>query len=247
VVNFKIEMLASLDFRPAVSRFLPRVMFVALHVLLLAPFASGQSGVQLTGIIELNGEAMPAFTLNLFTADRVLTATTDKTGHFEFSNLPPGTYDIYGAFEGSEAAVYGLRIEDKNIGPITIPLKIVQTVYALSPDCGRTFWVTYHPDDASGGRLKGTLTLSPSVPAPNRLLANVKIDLTNAAIPHRRVSERVDNRGNFEFLNLRPGRYHLRAHASGYRKTEATIWIARRDSTTTKIILHKRGDDAICE
>lgn len=241
-----MPMLVFLDFRRIVSKVSRLLGLVAAHFLLLASIVSGQAGVKLSGIIYYNGEPMGGFPVSLFTPNDVLTTTADKTGRFEFSYLPPGTYDLQAKYWGVEGTIYGIRIEGKDIGPLTVELRIVENLYPLDIDCGRTIWLSYEPKEASGGRVKGTLDLEPDVALPSGLLTNVKIDLAGVTAPHRRVSQRVDDHGNFEFQNLPPGRYRLRAHARGYRGTQSIIWIARKDTTKVKILLYKRGHQAVC-
>lgn len=102
-------------------------------------------------------------------------------------------------------------------------------------------------DSTSGDRLSGNLLTYPDAPLPSGLLPTVDIDLTAAGGSHRRVIQHVQEKGNFEFQNVPPGRYSMVIHHRGYLSVKSTVWIMRKDTTVTKIILYKNGHPAICE
>jgi hypothetical protein len=134
-----------------------------------------------------------------------------------------------------------------DVGPLTVTTKIVTILYPLTPDCGRTFWVSYAPDTSHGGRVAGSVLMYPDVHVPNRQFKDARISLTQPDAPRSRASLRVDDMGKFEFRNLRPGRYWLLARRRGYWKVRSTVWVMRRDRTVAKVILFKHGHEAVCE
>ncbi len=220
--------------------------FVAIHFLSFSHPARGQAGAKLSGVVSFGGNVMPGFPVSLYSHDEVLQTNTDSEGRFGFSGLVPGTYDLEAKFLGVEATIYGIRVEDKDVGPLTVIGELKEVVYPLDVDCGRTFWVSYkHETTTDGGDVTGVLVLYPD--ATSRVLANVRIDLMTADGPHHRISQHADENGNFEFKNVPPGRHSLVAHSGGYWKAESTIWVTRKDAAVIKIILRKHGHPAICE
>ncbi|MGA7225886.1 MAG: carboxypeptidase-like regulatory domain-containing protein, partial [Candidatus Acidiferrales bacterium] len=208
--------------------------------------AQGQAGAKLSGVVYYAGAEMPGFPVSLYSHDEVLQTKTDSGGRFEFSRLLPGTYDLEGRSMGVVAITYGIRVENKDVGPLTVTAELKEIFYPLDANCGRSFWVSYkHDTTTDGGDVTGVLVLYPD--ATNSVLANVRIDLTTADGPHHRISQHVDENGNFEFKNVSPGRYSLVAHSSGYWKVQSTIWVTRKDGAIIKVIVHKHGHPDICE
>ncbi|MGC1257644.1 MAG: carboxypeptidase-like regulatory domain-containing protein [Candidatus Acidiferrales bacterium] len=226
-------------------RFGPTLLFLAAFLCLSYP-AQGQAGAKLSGVVYYAGAEMPGFPVSLYSHDEVLQTKTDSGGRFEFSRLLPGTYDLEGRSMGVVAITYGIRVENKDVGPLTVTAELKEIFYPLDANCGRSFWVSYkHDTTTDGGDVTGVLVLYPD--ATNSVLANVRIDLTTADGPHHRISQHVDENGNFEFKNVSPGRYSLVAHSSGYWKVQSTIWVTRKDGAIIKGIVHKHGHPDICE
>lgn len=210
-----------------------------------------QASVKLSGTVYFDGKAMPDFPVSLYSGDAVLQTQTDKSGRFEFGDLKPGTYDLQASYWGTpalvEGLIHGIRVEGKDIGPLSVDTNIVEVFYPYSPDCGRAFWVEYKPDAKEGGRVMGSLVLTPDVQAPSREFTNVRISLTSIDGPRFRASLRGSENGDFEFRNMRPGRYWLLARRRGYWKVRYPVWVMRKESTVTKIVLFKHGHEPICE
>jgi hypothetical protein len=68
--------------------------FAASHFLSFSLPARGEAGAKLSGVVYFVGDVMPGFPVSLYSPDRVLQIETDKARQFEFSGLPPGTYDL---------------------------------------------------------------------------------------------------------------------------------------------------------
>lgn len=205
--------------------------------------AAGNVGAKLTGVVYYSGDVMHRFPVILYSSDQVVQTETDKAGHFEFADLPHGTYDIQAKYWNVEGTIYDVRIGDQDVGPVTLTVKPVGFFYPLDHDCGRTFRASYKPDSIAGGRMVGTLETYPDM--PKNLLPSFTVNLT--AVDHQRVSQRPDTNGGFLFQNVVPGRYSLVAGRRGYWKVQSTVWIARKDTTVVKIILVKHGHPIICE
>lgn len=257
IVRFRIHVLdvhVVATYAPRYHRFMAkpqRISAIARFVLILCYYflfsspVFSQTGATLSGVVYLNGDAIPGMPVSLYSRDRVLKTKADKAGRFEFSGLTPGMYDLQTQFLGVEGTILDIRLEAKDLGPLTIDAKLVESVYPLSPDCGRTFWVSYKEDLPSSNSLSGNLLIYPEVPLPSKLLPTVKVDLT-AGDSHR-ITQHADENGRFEFQNVPPGRYSMVVHHGGYWSVKSTVWIMRKNTTVTKIILYKHGHPAICE
>ena len=93
---------------------------VASHFLWFSYPVQGQAGAKLSGVVSYEGEVTPGCPVSLYSPDQVLQTETDKAGRFEFRGLPRGTYDLQARFWAVEGTIYGIRIEDKDLGPLTV-------------------------------------------------------------------------------------------------------------------------------
>lgn len=210
--------------------------------------AVAQTGAKLTGILYFNHDVMPDLPVTLYSAEQTLQTKSDKSGRFEFDNLPPGAYDLDAAYMdlGVEGTLYGIRVRDKDVGPLSVTIDTAGVVYPLGHDCGRTLWVTYKAGETTDGGVIGTAMLAAETVLPDAETKEARIDLVSQNGPQRRFSLRPDN-GKFEFQNVPPGRYRLTAHCHGYRKAQYHIWVTRKSTANVKIVLYKHGHPAICE
>jgi len=228
-------------------RLLLSLALAVTHCVFVSSTVQAQAVGKITGAVYFNGSEMPGFPVTLYSSDQVVEIEADSAGHFEFTNLPPGTYDLQAKYGGAEAHIYAVRIEGKDVGPLTLDAKLVEFPYDLAGNCGRKYWISYNPDPAASGRVSGTLLLYPTVSAPSALFKNAGIRLIAAGGSHHSISQHPDENGKFEFRDIPPGRYSLLASSRGYWKVQTTIWVARKDVTAVKIVLYEHGHPAICE
>jgi hypothetical protein len=83
-------------------RFGSKLLFLAAFLWLSYP-AQDRAGAKLSGVVYYAGEEMPGFPVSLYSHDEILQTKTDSGGRFEFSRLPPGTYDLEGRSMGVKA------------------------------------------------------------------------------------------------------------------------------------------------
>ena len=218
-----------------------------MSLLLLPRSAVAQAAAKLSGTVYFNGKVMPDFPVSLYSADDVLQTSTDHEGRFEFTNLAPGRYDLQAESElGVEGTIYDIQIGNRDVGPLTVTLNLVDIVFTSDIDCGRAFWVSYKADSPVNSELNGEVNLVADDSLPSTLAQRVRVYLTEQDGRHRRISRHPDKTGRIEFQGLPPGRYSLLAYRRGYWKVRSTIWITRGETATVRIIMRKHGHPAVC-
>lgn len=225
-------------------------LFVAAAVIttffaLISRSASSQGAAKLSGTVYFAGDLAPEWPVTLFSSDEVRETEADKSGRFEFDGLPAGTYDLQSKNFGEEGEIYGIHVGTQNVGKLVLQTKLIP-FYPLDFDCGRTSWITYNAS-ATNGVVSGNVDLYPEVSAPSMSFEKPDIYLIPTNRWHRRIPVHPDDKGNFMFRNVPPGRYQLLAYLRGYWKVRSITWAMRRENTKIRILLVEHGHPIICE
>jgi len=235
--------------------------FSVVLLIAIAAFAPGQTPTNVTGsVTDPSGAQIPGASITLYSLDRISRATSDAAGHFHFSGISSGEFEIEVGSPGFKTSkqVYvadSKRTPDKSM-ELTIPLQIGaigSPVYVVSAsemeamptfDCGPSDAVTYGPrktPEAAG--LSGiVVNRYPKIPVAGATLDLV--DPSGARIAHQQTNER----GEFQFKQMPPGRYRLSfQHAGQVDKSSPEFWITRENLTYVTIQAEQPGSKVMCK
>jgi uncharacterized surface anchored protein len=223
--------------------------------LLNAPYAWGQSGVSLRGtVLDASGGAIQGAPLALYSADRVRIISSDQHGNYEFTNLLPGTYEL------EVDSPPGFKRQ--KIQTIEINDKPPEAIYfKLEPGAG-------------GGPCMVTEAKPTDIPPPKTVVSYEKrgdstqvvgvvhsyqndrplLLLPSATVKLVLISKSGDPRviesnekGEFRFTGLEPGKYELLALHEGYHDlTPVLLWVARENLTRVSLDMVLRGKEHGC-
>jgi carboxypeptidase family protein len=222
----------------------PKQFLFFLAVLLIFPLAipvlHGQGHGTLGGIVTDQFNAVISGALvGLYSTDRVLQAKSDKNGRFEFAEAPSGTYELEASSAGFQPRkIEGIRIPEKDAEVISIRLLIANQ----PSDCGKGPSATY---EAALGQpaLIGSVRQYAAGP-----LAGFKIGLSKAGGTRVLASRRSNEKGEFQFRDVEPGQYVLRAsHKGNWTAQSDSFWITRENITRISLDASKRGTVILCQ
>jgi protocatechuate 3,4-dioxygenase beta subunit len=138
------------------------------------------------------------------TPGRWATARTDGSGRFEFKGLPSGKYDLRATKMNEGTAIYGANLL-RELGDV-ITLSDGETRGAITLRFLHSASISGHVYDSEGGPVANATV---SLVRPGRNLgAPVRAPYGGAI---------TDDRGEYRFPNVDPGRYYLRVTPSGPR------------------------------
>src|SRR6516162_2437267 len=78
-------------------------IFLCLFLLFISLNASAQN--QIDGFVENSSGGQPLAAASIFIPDLKIGATTDEKGHYQISDLPPGTYLVEASYLGYRSQV----------------------------------------------------------------------------------------------------------------------------------------------
>jgi hypothetical protein len=222
---------------------LPPVLFaIALVVIpLTVDVGRSQNSGTLRGVITDRFDVgISDVLVSLFSPDRVLQVKSNKTGRFEFANTPSGTYELDASHEGFQTQKFDrIRIPEMDAEVMSITLPIANP----GSDCGRGPSPTYEKLALGQSALIGVVRDYAGGP-----LAGFKLRLSKAGATRVLASQSSNEKGEFQFQDIEPGQYVVRASHKGTWVAQSEIfWITRENITRIMLDPVKRGSIIICQ
>jgi len=168
----------------------------------------GQSTAQIKGVIRGPQNAvMAGITVNLLSVERARTTKTDESGKFEFTELPLSNFELQvrQAAGIKPVPVQEISFSEPSTRQVSIALQLV------APECFPKIEAAYE-NRIGRTNLSGKIAKFSSSNTP---LNNGRITATHIETGTTRVVN-SNEKGDFEFVNLEPGRYTLKVSHQGY-------------------------------
>src|SRR5215469_9701753 len=222
--------------------FLKQILAVCLSVQAASLwFASSaafaQPGAYLRGTVRDASSAqsaIPKATIRLYGRDGILEVQSDQEGHFQFSPLPAGTYDVEATSKGFRATVLeSIEIEENDAKTLSITLNIAST----ADSCYQHYSVSYRAADHP----EANLVVKAHVP-------NSIVEISKPGESQVLVSGHTDDEGTIQLANLAPGKYIL--HISNQDSSQIPpepFWITRKTQTNIDVHLPRKDMIILCQ
>jgi hypothetical protein len=223
--------------------------FVLAAAICMGSVLCGQSQRTLSGVIlDMSGAIIPGATIRLFSPSQLYEMKSDSNGQFRFAGLDSGTYEL----EASSLGFITATIDNVHIPATkTEPLRLILQVWFSSPpaDCGKEPPASYEVP-----RRKKEVGLSGVVRDANWLpIPQAQLNVSRFAKTQVVATQRANDKGEFEFPNLEPGKYTLSGELTSYSMLPPStlppsgFWITRVSLTTVTLVMLKPGQVIICE
>jgi len=222
--------------------FLKQILAVCLSVQAASLwFASSaafaQPGACLRGTVRDASSAqgaIPKATIRLYGPDGILEVTSDD-GHFQFSPLPAGTYDMEATSRGFRATVLeSIEIEENDTKTLSITMNIASTADSCSQYYSVLYRAADHPD--------ANLVVKAHTPNSNSI-----VEISKPGESQVLVSGQTDDEGTIQLANLAAGKYIL--HVSNQDSLQIPpkpFWITRKTQTTIDVRLPRKDVIILC-
>jgi len=214
--------------------------------LLTAPAAFSQRPDRVSGIVfDQSGAPIADASVTLFSDEFIRAGTADQDGRFDFDNLPQGPMNLDVSSPGFKTRTM-TNIQGGVFGPFVVVLQVGSCPQCLTvtTDCRSAMQVaaiappkvsyeermddvnvTGNVRDAFGGPLsQATLVLA------DWSTGSAYVTLTDA-------------KGEFQFRDVEPGKYQLKATRDNYSQGLANLRIARENLTRIDRLLLVSGEE----
>lgn len=220
------------------------------------PQAGAQSSGVLEGTVSEGAGGVEGVLVILYSDERVLTSFSDRLGNFSFTELPAHPRYL-------EVSAKGMVVSAKGFGTATIPItgSTPQPVSfdlrprigggpPLAPPCGPNHVYlprpepSYYEDRYNEVSLVGSVGDSEGKPAAGATVRLIQAGGIVVGVPPEVLT---DERGEFQFKNIQPGWYELKAIRDSNWFMTKRFWIARGNLTRISMIgLYPDGVFPIC-
>jgi hypothetical protein len=214
--------------------------YLVLSTLLLAvspPCLFAQSTAQIAGVVlDPAGGFVSDASVSLFSLEKAREARTDSRGQFAFVNVLPGSYELQVKHAGfktvSDASI---RVTGTPVPQISIALQLE------SMDCGFSQVTASYPDRSGKVNLVGTVRDFSAGFVKNATLTLALLE------SGRGQAAKTNEKGEFQFTNLPPGKYTLKVTREDYsERSGIDFWITRENLTRlTPIYTFRRDQHAV--
>jgi hypothetical protein len=223
-----------------------RFAFCCLLLALLTcagPAVASQARTTIRGVVKDYPLklGLPGATIYLYSEDRIRQVKSDSEGRFELADVPPGTYELQIRLRGFKSSIVErVKVENAEVGPLQFFLHI-----DINGECGKMFEDSYEAvKPQSGGRIAVLVrdTMDPYPPMPEASILLFRFGETQVV-----AKGRSNEKGEFEFKNVAPGKYIVKVSFEGYNDTTtASLWVTREDLTKTTIHMLRTGSLIVC-
>ena len=211
------------------------VFFFGFFLAVRVPTTPSEPARRVEGVVlDQAGTLLPGAFVKLFSLERVRETKTDDSGRFEFVDLATDSYDLQVELPGfKKGTVESIQVTDKAVQQFAITLQ-------TTTECDLNPTVSFEKrfDKAN---LKGTV-----IGASHGPLKNARLTLTSSESGRIHVTTSND-KGEFQFIDVGPGKYALRATHHGYGDSSAAdLRIARENLTVlSPITIFRKNEHLI--
>jgi hypothetical protein len=247
-------------------RYPPIVLLSLMLMIWVAVIVHSQSSPKLVGsVADQLSVPIPGARISLYSIDRILQTTSDLSGRFQFESVPLGTYQLEIAAPGFKSFVKDSVNVTEQMRTVagdkplefTVTMQIAPTGSAHPEDlgpitvdtgasCGHRDSVSYSPAKTNeGGILDGVVaSANPSAKSPIAEARVLLIDIQGAQLAEQHTNER----GEFQFKQVRAGRYSVEVRPAGYSSLKSYVfWIARENETHVTLAPVPVGMIVVCQ
>lgn len=159
---------------------------------------------------------------------------SDQEGHFQFSPLPAGTYDLEATTRGFRATVLeSIEIEENDTKTLSITMNLGSTADSCYQDYSVSYRAADHPE--------ANLVVKAHVP-------NSIVEISKPGESQVLVSGHTDDEGTIQLANLAPGKYILHvSNQASPRIPPKPFWITRKTQTTIDVRLPRKDVIILCQ